>query len=364
MLNSLLRDRKLVALVVLAIVIKLFSVNEQWVEEYYTYGFYPHLSKALRFLFGWIPFSIGDILYIVAAIYLVLKAWKLLRLLARRKVKEYLSWILFRKFLKLVISIYIVFNLFWGLNYNRLGIAYQLGLEVKPYSQNDLFQVTQLLQQRLNFYAAKEDTMKRLELNRLPLLKTEGVKNYKKAANSFPFLSYERPSVKTSVFSPIAHYFGFTGYFNPFTSEAQMNSEEPVFLKPFVVNHEMAHQLGYGKENEASFVAYLACKASDNANFRYSVYYELYYNALFECRMTGDTTMQRALSKSLHPRVRRDKRQEIQYRLGKKNKVSPFVTDFYDGYLKLNNQPKGMATYNEVIAWLIAYVKKNGAAAI
>jgi hypothetical protein len=364
MLKTLLQDRKLAVMIGVALLIKLFSANERWVETYYTYGLYPLLSRSLRALFGWLPFSLGDIVYCTAAFYLIMKTWKLLRVLAKRQVKAYLSRILFRKFLKLVLGVYIVFNVFWGLNYNRLGVASQLGLDVKPYSQSDLFDVTQLLQQRLNFYAAKEDTVARLRLTGLTLLKREGIKNYKAVAQEFPFLHYKTASIKKSMFSAIAHLFGFTGYFNPFTGEAQMNSEEPVFLKPFVVNHEMAHQLGYAKENEASFVAYLACKRSANSAFRYSVYYELYYNALYEFRMMGDTASQRVLGTSLHPRVKRDKRQEIQYRLGKKNKISPYVTDFYDGYLKLNNQPKGLATYNEVIAWLIAYVKKNGAGAI
>jgi hypothetical protein len=37
---------------------------------------------------------------------------------------------------------------------------------------------------------------------------------------------------------------------------------------------------------------------------------------------------------------------------------------FYDGFLKMNNQPKGKETYNEVVAWLIAYMKRYGEEAI
>ena len=74
--------------------------------------------------------------------------------------------------------------------------------------------------------------------------------------------------------------------------------------------------------------------------------------------------MASSLLPALHPRVRADKIAERQFRLRRKNPVQPYVTDFYSGYLKLNNQPKGMATYNEVIAWLIAYIKKYGDQAI
>ena len=360
MFKSILRDRLLIFLFFLAVLIKLFSLNEGWVERYYTYGFYPVLAKTLRFLLGWIPVSIGDLVYTAAFIWLVLKTWKLLRVLAKRQVKDYLSWILFRKFLKLVLWVYVIFNVFWGLNYNRQGIASQLGLAVRTYSKEELLQLTQVLQQRLNVNAAQVDTVKRLELNRNARLIDEGVKNFETLSSQYPFLTYRPVSVKASLFSPVGHYFGFSGYFNPFTSEAQMNTSEPVFVKPFVIDHEIAHQLGYGKENEASFVSFLACKTSGNVDFRYSLYYELYFNALAEYATTFDTTTLKQLRQSLHPRARLDRIAERQFRMRRKNNVSPYVSDFYNNYLKMNNQPKGLATYNEVTAWLIAYMKKYG----
>jgi hypothetical protein len=360
MFKSLLRDRNLILFLALAILIRLFSLNEAWVERYYTYGIYPYISRGLRLLLGWIPFSFGDLAYIFAFIFLVVKAWKLIRLLARRQVKEYLSWILFRKYLKLVLLVYIVFNLFWGLNYDRLGIAHQLGLNVERYSREELFAITRLLQERVNQYAPSVDTVKRLEWNRNRRLYEEGARNFDLIQDQYPWLRYANPSIKSSLFSPVGHYFGFSGYFNPFSSEAQMNTTEPVFVKPFVVDHEIAHQLGYGKENEASFVSFLACRQSPHIDFRYSVYYELYYSALYECILTRDTAFVNQLRATTHPRVLADRRDELQFRARRKNKMRPYVSDFYDQYLKMNKQPKGLATYNEVIAWLIAYGRKFG----
>lgn len=364
MFKSLLRDRKLISLLVLALLIKLFSLNEQWVESWYTYGFYPYISRLMRILLGWIPFSVGDILYVAAFVFLILKTWKLLQLLARRQVKEYLSWIHFRKYLKLVLWIYIIFNVSWGLNYNRQGIAHQLRLNVQPYTIRDLTRITEILQYKLNDYAERTDSVKRLELNQSSKLFQKGISIYKSTFYTYPWLQYNSPSIKPSLFSSMGHYFGFSGYINPFTGEAQMNVEEPVFLKPFVLNHEIAHQLGYGKENEASFVSYLVTKNITDIDFNYSVYYELFFNAVYECRANGDTTTIRKLRESLHPRVKMDKADEISFRLKRKNAVQPYVTDFYSNYLKMNNQPKGMATYNQVIAWLIAYWKKYGDEAI
>jgi hypothetical protein len=62
--------------------------------------------------------------------------------------------------------------------------------------------------------------------------------------------------------------------------------------------------------------------------------------------------------------VKKDYRSYLQYIYDSKNVVEPFVSVFYDNYLKMNNQPKGARTYNEVTAWLIAYLKKYGPEAI
>ncbi len=360
MLKSLLRDRLLIFLFLLAIAIRLFSMNEDWVEKYYTYAFYPFFSTLFRFLLGWIPFSVGDILYVAALIYLISKVWKFLRILVKRKVKEYLSWILFRKFLKLVLWIYVIFNLAWGLNFDRAGIAGQLGLDVKPYTIDELYQLTKILHTRVNEYAAVVDSAKRDRLNSNDSLFEQGIRDFNKASEQYSFLQYQFPSIKPSLYGASGKYFGYTGYYNPFTGEAQLKTSMPVFMKSFVLNHEIAHQIGYARENEASFVSWLVGKNSESPEVRYSIYYELFYDAFYQFWKTKNMMHSLALFRELHPRVLTDKKTEMGYLDRTKNMVAPFMSTAYDKYLKLNNQPKGKATYDEVIAWLVAYMRKYG----
>lgn len=340
--------------------LKLFSLNEVWVERYYTYGFYPFISQGLRLILGWIPFSIGDLLYAAAGLFLILKVIKLFRLLFTKRLRQYFSWAVFRKYLSLALGIYIVFNLFWGLNYNRQGIAAQLGLHVRRYTRPDLRAVTETLHSRLNAHAALVDSLRRTRLDNDRVLFNEGIASYDRIKSSYSFLRYRYPAVKASLFGGMGKYFGYTGYYNPFSGEAQLKTTIPVFLKPFVVNHEIAHQLGYGKENEASFVSYLVSRESQDIDFRYSVYYELFNNAWRQCRRAGDTAFASALHKTLHPRVLADHDEQLRYLQSTRNPIEPFMSGAYDRYLRLNNQPKGKATYDEVTAWLIAYMRKYG----
>jgi len=360
MFKTLFRDRFLLLLLLLAVLVRLFSLNETWVERYYTFGIYPVISKILRSLFGWIPFSIGDLLYTGAFLWLVVKTWRLVKRLKERKARSYLSWMLFRKYLKLGLVVYLVFSLFWGLNYFRQGIEKQLGLELQPYSVDDLFTLTTVLQQRLNSYAERVDSVQRLQYNQNSLLFAKGKSAYDTVEKAFSYLDYTATSIKPSLFTPVGHWFGFTGYYNPFSAEAQLKTSIPVFLKPFVVTHEIAHQLGYAKENEASFVAFLACKNSGDSNFLYSAYFEMYRDALFACRLTPNKDLTETISKNIHPRVKWDIRDLRMYLLRNQNIIEPWMSGAYDRYLKLNNQPKGKATYNEVIAYLVAYMKKFG----
>jgi hypothetical protein len=359
MLKSLLRDRTLVILVLISIALKLFSLNPGWVERYYTLGLYPWISRLLRTLFGWLPFSIGDLLYAIAFIYMLRKVWKFIRVLAAREVKNYLTRVLFRKYFRLALSVYLLFNVCWGLNYNRLGIADQLGLEVTPYTKEDVAALADLLQQRLCVYGDKTDSIYRLQLGRNKTLFAGGVAAYQAAEPRFGFLTYRQPSIKASLLTPFGHLFGFTGYYNPFTGEAQLKTSVPVFLKPFIVCHEMAHQLGYAKENEANFAGFLAATKSADPEFVYSAYFDMYMYTMRELYIT-DRQKAFAMSKTRHPQVTKDQRTFRQYLLRSRNPVEPFVTGIYDNYLKLNNQPNGKLTYDEVVSWLIAYMKKYG----
>ncbi len=359
MLKSLLRDFKLLFLVLLAILVKAFSVHALLVEQYYTYGAYPVIAKVMRTLFGWLPFSFGDLLYAGAGLYLVYLVSRLIWAFKQNGFTRNVAAAAFSKLVKVGLIVYLAFNVLWGLNYSRQGIAYQLQLQVQPYTLQDVHALTERLQQQLNFYAAQVDTVRRSTLDNDQRLFDGGIAVYQAAQQQWPYLAYSPASIKPSLYTVVGHYFGFTGYYNPFSGEAQLKTTIPAFIKPFVTTHEIAHQLGYAKENEANFVAFLASKHSGDVDFLYSLYYELYRYALREV-YNRDSTLALTFKEKLHPRVRMDNELLKQYLQTTVNKVEPFMSAFYDQFLKLNNQEKGVQTYNEVVALLVAYGKKYG----
>jgi Protein of unknown function (DUF3810) len=347
-----------VCLIVLAVVIKVLSWWPMAVERYYSRGFYPFISRVQRLLFGWIPFSMGDILYLTAGIILLYRLIRLVRRLVRREAGKGWWIVLLRQTVFVLLWVYVLFNGLWGLNYNRLGIAEQLQLKVRPYSTVELGTLTNIIIGQLN----QLDSTSRLhrdDLTHTRLLRTGAVLAYDSLAASDPQFAYHTTSVKSSLFSYPGLYIGFAGYYNPFTGEAQVDMLNPSYTLPYTTCHEMGHQLGYAKENEANFMGFLAARSSPDPAFRYSVYLDLYIYAVRELYVR-DSTLAKSFRAKLNPGVRQDLRELQQFNRRYANPLNPVIWKLYGGYLRANRQPHGIVTYSEVTAWLIAYGKEYG----
>ena len=363
LLARLMKSWSWVLLIVLTILIKWVSLYPDWVERHYTYGFYPLVSRIQRLVFGWLPFSIGDLFYAFLVLLILSRIFRFFKVLFRKQLNRRYLILALQQGIFIFLLIYVSFNLFWGLNYNRQGIAPQLGLQVKAYQENELDTLCRALQVKLNFYAAEVDTFKREALKKKELLFNEGTASYLVVRETYPFLDYEVQSLKPSLLGFLGRYVGFQGYYNPYTGEGQVKRSIPVFLQPFVASHEIAHQLGYAKENEANFVGFLAARESKSIDFAYSAYYDMYQYSIREI-MSRDFKRGIGIDTLNHKIVWRDRREMRRYLMKMENAVAPVMLKMYDGYLRMNNQPKGYRTYNEVVTWLVAYYKKYGVEAL
>jgi hypothetical protein len=183
--------------------------------------------------------------------------------------------------------------------------------------------------------------------------------NFTAIDSIYPFLQYDHRSLKTSLWGWLGNYVGFTGYYNPFTGEAQVNTTVPKFLQPFTASHEVAHQLGYAKEMEANFVGFLAASASRDTLFRYSVYLDLFLYSNRNLRQIDSASAQ-YYSKQLLPAIKNDIQEWRTFNRRHKNPVEPVIRWMYGKYLESNQQPQGVWSYDEVTSFLIAYYKKFG----
>ena len=350
-----------ILLLIISVAIHVYSLDSMRVESGYSHQFFASFSRLLRLSLGWIPFSIGDFLYGIGVGWLIWQAYRLTRrLLAIRKKPA--NWSVISAFLMNLFiffsSLYIVFNVFWGINYNRMGIAWQLGLKMEKYSTADLQNINALLVEKVNQSKAvlvKNKTS--YPTNREMFAKVSEA--YTALTGVYPFIKYEPVSLKSSMWGWLGNYTGFTGYYNPFTGEGQVNTSVPEFLQPFIACHEVAHQVGYAKEMEANFVGYLAASRSPDTLLHYSVYLDLFTYANRNLFFTDSTSANR-YRKQLLPAVVDDYKEWIRFNRRHQSFAEPVIRWLYGKFLQGNRQPQGIMSYDEVTSFLISYYKKFG----
>ncbi len=76
-----------VCLLVLIVLIKVATFYPAWIEKNFSRGFYPDISWLYRKLFGQMPFSFGDILYMFAGIFLLTLAAKFVNTIIKRRIR-------------------------------------------------------------------------------------------------------------------------------------------------------------------------------------------------------------------------------------------------------------------------------------
>ncbi|AHF15378.1 hypothetical protein NIASO_09870 [Niabella soli DSM 19437] len=357
------RGKKWIILVVLALIIKVLSLFPAQIEKFYTQGFYSGVSKSLRFLFGWLPFSIGDVLYTGLIILVIVLLARVIKRLLKGKLRSIRWGKHLNNTLLAMLGLYIIFYALWGLNYSRPGIEKQFGLNVAHITVKDLDTLVQTLHARINRDAAAMTVRDRDSLLNTRFLFKQSNVAYRVAKKEYPFLNNTPVSVKPSLFSEAMNYIGIQGYYNPFSGEAQVNTTIPVFLLPSVVTHEIGHQVGYAKESEANFMSFLTSRKHPSIHFQYSTDFVMYLYAASELYRL-DSVKVKQYDSTLHPQVKKDIKTYIGFYKKYQNRIEPVIHWLYGNYLRANNQPSGNRSYDEVVIWLIGWYRKYGREAI
>jgi hypothetical protein len=338
-------------LIVQILGISILKNYPEFIEQFYSKGIYVFISKLMRYTFGWIPFSMGDIFYTLASIYLL--RW--LYLNRKRVINDIRNWLL--DIVSTMSIVYFAFHLLWAFNYYRPPLHASLNIKA-DYSTEELTAFTKRLIEQSNAIhnqlSTNDDSLK-IEL---PYSKSEifdKVKNgYDVLSRTYPHLDYQPVSIKKSIYSLALTYMGFSGYLNPFTNEAQVNGLIPTYKFPTTACHEAAHQLGYAAENEANFIGSLAAINNGDLYFKYSGYtFSLRY-CLAELYKRNPERY-----KQIIPEVNigiLKNYQEVQdFWVSYENPAAPVFEKTFDTFLKANNQSAGIDSYSYVVALLVNY---------
>jgi len=339
----------------------LFSKIPNFIENNYTNGIYIYVSKFLRSLFGWIPFSIGDVIYFIIILFII----RLLIKLITSKNSNRLNLIF-----QLVAGFsifYFFFYFFWGLNYSRLSVTNSLEIEKNKldsitgkYDIEKLKTLTDKLLYKVITVQSKlveNDTIAvSVPYSKKEILDLTKI-GYQNLSEQFVQFKYEPSSIKKSLFSLPLTYMGFSGYFNPLTGEAQVDYLIPKISLLFTSSHEVAHQIGIASESEANFIGYLAANSHDDLYFQYAANLTALQYAFYDI-YRYDPKIYETYKQQIPLGVLKNIKETQDFWLKYKNPAEPIFKYFYDNYLKYNQQEDGLQSYNQMVGLLIPYNDK------
>ncbi|MFC5195527.1 DUF3810 domain-containing protein [Bizionia hallyeonensis] len=338
------------ALIPQIILINILAQFPEFVETYYSHGIYQWVSAISRYVFGWMPFSFGDIFYAAAIIFII--RWLLIT--RKRIFKDFKNWII--DIFATISLIYFAFHVFWAFNYYRLPLHKNLNLKA-DYSTEELIMVTEKLIEKSNALHVKVAINGTVKVN-LPYTKKDILNmaplGYIQLQKQYPHLEYHPKSIKMSLFSVPLTYMGFSGYLNPLTNEAQVDALIPVYKFPTTVSHEIAHQLGYAAENEANFIGSLAAMSHTDPYFKYSGTTFALRHCLMEVFRRNPEKYQELLL-TINIGILKNYQEVQDFWRRYQNITEPVFKETYNSFLKANNQQGGMKSYSYVVALYVNY---------
>lgn len=339
------RDRQFAAaggvLLAAALALQLCARQVNGFATWYAHHIYPALVGIIGRFYGIFPFSVVEIfLYalIVGTVVYFARNIRQPKKLASRTVL-------------LVGCLLFLYTANCGVNYYAAAFSDYAGIEAGAYTKEELTELCTFLVEKVN----ENVTEAHYRENRREW-KQAGLAAMAQAAEEFPCLSGFYPQPKEVACSYILSVQQLCGIYVPFTIEANFNGDMPDYNIPHTICHELSHLKGFMREDEANFIGYLACIASDDQAFRYSGYLTGWVyagNALAGV----DPEAYRELRGKLDARAETDLQANNAFWNRYEGRVAEAANQWNDTYLKMNDQADGVRSYGRMVDLMLAYRK-------
>ena len=321
---------------------------------------YP--AAAIRAILAWVtyifPFSIAEVMIILLPVFLIL-----LGILAYKKYcKTWRDAIVFTVSLLASVSLFFSsFILAFGCGYHGSTLDKKLGLNKKAVSVEELEDTALWLAQETNALSSHiefaEDGSSIMPYS-ISDMNKKLMDAYDKVCNEYSFIQRLYSRAKPVMLSEAMSYTHITGVYTYFTGEANINVHFPDYTIPYTAAHELAHQRGIAREDEANFIAFLVCAASDDPYIRYSGYLNL-FEYVASALHKADPQMYRQLFAELDVLAIREMSAYSEffnkYRDSVASEISGVVNDTY---LTIQGTA-GTASYGMVVDLAVAYYKSK-----
>ncbi len=314
--------------------------------------------RLLSYLTVWIPFSLAEWLILLIPVFLIALIVIGYRHYAdsRRSVLIYTG-----KLCSVLCAVWIIFVWNFAPGYYGTTLDQKLGLERREVSANELYQTAMILSQQMDelsdglvFPSETASSVMPYSYGEMNQKLMDAYDRYT-AKQDFPDHFYSH--VKPVMLSHPMSYTHITGVYSFFTGEANINVNFPDYTIPFTAAHELAHQRGVAREDEANMIAFLVCMESDDDYIRYSALlnvYEYVASALY----SADRELYSAAYANLSSEVRQEERAySAFFEEYRENTAAQISEATNNAYLQSQGAEAGTRSYNMVVDLTVAYYR-------
>lgn len=307
-------------------------------------------------IFDLIPFSVFEIIIILIPIIVFL-----IVLFAIRAFKSQNGVRFILTLLSVALIIGSEYILALSISYNTTPTYKKMGVEIVDVTEENLYETLTTLRDEVNLlsgeieYLDGESRMgySTRELGDKICSAFSTVNESVRLLNDFS----TRPKY---IFSGKAmSYLSLLGIYTFYTGEANVNSLYPDYDKAFCAAHEMSHQRGVLREDEANFMAYLALSSSDDPYLRYSAalsMLEYIGSALYR---TNKDLYYEVMS-TLDERAMSDIRASSAITREYSDTILSDISSFFNDLFLKSNGTAGVVSYGMVVRIAVSYITESG----
>ncbi len=342
-----------ILLFLISLMIRFFAYRSRTFSDFFN----MRIAAFFRFLtakaFGFLPFSVAEALILLIPLWLFLLIFFGVR--AIRSRKHFFRYV--RVTLSFPLWIYILFIFTYAVGYQGTPLAERIALPEVAVNKDNLYATAE--------WAAGEAAAL------APLFETDETgatampyswremneklnEAYASLSDTLPFLQSHNTTLKPILLSDPMTYTGIVGVYTFFTGESNVNTTFCDYSTVFTAAHEMAHQRGIAPENEANFIAFLACTESEDPYLRYAGYMNL-LDYLSNAIYRTDKETYRLFAALYTPEMRKDiLAYQAIYDAHKNETVSGAANSVNNSFLQSQGTP-GTISYSLVVTLAVQY---------
>lgn len=332
-----------------------------FITKYYSDGFYKVITFPAKWIPSFLPFSLGEILLTVLilamVVYFFFALVRTIRGFIKKSPRPYLS--LLRFFCILLSEATLAVSLFiWmgGLNYNGLTFAEKNNIQLQERSAQEVYDMLLDLIEKANVVREtlpeKEDGSIK-DSRSFQALSSTAMNGYTKITEEYNLPDGFYVKAKPALYSYFMCYANITGIFPYLVPEPIVNAMTPLASLPSTICHEMAHQRAVAREDEANYIAYLACIHNADPLFQYSGYYlAIVYtlNALYRSNYELWIDAYGHLDEG----IKQDFKVSGEFWAQFETPVAEISNTVNDTFLQANNIKDGVQSYGRLVDLLLA----------